>query len=484
MKVVHLSTHDVRGGAAAAAWRLHGAMVEQGIDSRMVVRTRHREDARVSATDDGTQAIWHEGIITPWLRRNGPSGLPWFTVGATELPLKTHPWIQEADILHLHWVCEWLGVDSIRRLASLGKPVVWTFHDLWPVTGGAHYAGHNAPQGDAWQRGSALPEPPRSISQREFERKLTAWSSLPLQVISPSRWLAQIAQTSLIGAGWRFTTIANGIDTTVFTPGDRKAARARWNIPDDVTVLLFGCASLSDPRKGFAQLQSALQTLPRDHVSLVLFGHDSVTLDYPHQRVGAVNDPADMASLYRAADAFLAPALEDNLPTTMIESLACGTPVIGFATGGVPDLVKDGVNGLLAPCGDTQALAAQLQRFLSDPPLRAQLSQTAGAADKACFGLAAQVGATMELYRTCQRRESGLPLPPMAQGALPFTLLPDEMPWIQAAVADAMLQGREREQSLREKLRVTREKLDKAKARPASSPPPQAKDKPWWKFGS
>ena len=483
MKVVHLSTHDVRGGAAAAAWRLHRALRDQGVDSRMVVRTRHADDPHVAATDEGGIAAWHEGIITPWLRRQGPEDLPWFTIGAVDLPLETHPWIIEADVLHLHWVSEWMSASAVQRLASLGKPMVWTFHDLWPVTGGVHYAGTNAPTGDAWQLGSALPEPLRSISRREFDRKHAALSPLPVHVVSPSDWLGRVVKASAIGAAWTVHTIANGIDTSVFQPGDKQAARARWGIPADATVLLFGCAALGDRRKGFAPLQDALRSAPRDGVSLVLFGGDAVVLDYPHQLVGSVRDPAAMASLYQAADAFLSPALEDNLPTTVIESLACGTPVIGFATGGVPDLVDDGRTGLLAPCGDVPALAACLQRFMTDAALRSRLIDEARSADKSRFSLQTHALKTIELYRACTPPPSDHPLPEMAQGPLPFTLLTEELPWLQTAAADAVLQAREREQKLRDKLQAAKSKIDKAKTAQAKSPPP-AKDKPWWKLGS
>ncbi|MBL9144553.1 MAG: glycosyltransferase [Verrucomicrobiaceae bacterium] len=483
MKVVQLSTHDVRGGAAAAAWRLHGVLRDQGIDSRMVVRTRHRDDPHVAATDEGGIAVWHEEIITPWLRRQGPEDLPWFTIGATDLPLETHPWIVEADVLHLHWVSEWLSASTVRRLASLGKPIVWTFHDLWPVTGGVHYAGTNTPQGDEWQRGSTLPEPLRAISRREFDRKLTAWADLPIHVVSPSQWLGSVVKSSAIGSRWSVQTMANGIDTGVFLPGDRAAARARWGIPAEATVLLFGCAALGDRRKGFAQLQEALRSAPREGVSLVLFGGDAVVLDYPHQLVGSVRDPAAMASLYQAADAFLSPALEDNLPTTVIESLACGTPVIGFATGGVPDLVEDGRTGLLAPCGDVPALADCLQRFMNDAGLRSRLADAARSADKSRFSLQTHASKTIEMYRARTAPAAEHPLPEMAQGPLPFTLLNEEMLWLQSAAVDAVLQARQREHNLRDKLQAAKSKLDKARAPKAPTPTP-AKDKPWWKLGS
>jgi len=479
MKIVHLSTHDVRGGAATAAWRLHRALREAGEDSRMVVRTRHEADLHVAATDDGSLAAWHEQIITPWLRRHGPVDMPWFTVGAADTAIETHPWIVEADVLHLHWVAEWLSAAAVRRLAALGKPMLWTFHDLWPVTGGAHFAGSNAPASDGWQRGVHLPEPLRAISEREWCRKRAAWADLPVTGVSPSAWLARVVQGSAVGAGWNVQTVPNGIDTAFFTPGDRAVARAKWGIPAHAVVLLFGCAALSDPRKGFEPLRQALQSVTKEGAQLLLFGSDLVDIDFPNLHVGSIREAGDMASLYQAADAFLCPALEDNLPTTVIESLACGTPVLGFATGGVPDLVSDGADGVLVPCGDVAALARCLQRFVSDGAWRQLLGDHARGADKSRFTLQTQASRMRQLYAAVSPASSTLVADVAADG-LAFTLLAEESGWLNIAAAEAITQARERERVLNEKLQAVKRKLRTAKASPPSAAKPA---KPWWKFG-
>ena len=486
MKVVHLNTHDVLGGAARSAWRLHEGLRRIGVDSRMLVRTKHGTSETVQSVDDGTMAAWHEKIATPWLQRRLPPDSPWFTVGCMDRDISAHPWVREADVIHLHWVAEWLSATAIAQLAALRKPLVWTFHDLWPVTCGNHFAGNNTPVDEQWQTGESLPEPLNAIGRREFERKLLMLAGQPVQVIVPSKWTGEMAKRSRIGGHWPVHQVTNSIETDIFSPSNMQAARERWQLPQDKVLLLFGCASIMERRKGFHKLVEALQLAspPADRAELVLFGADrpditKIALQVHH--VGSVGDDKAMAALFASADAYLCPTLEDTVPNTVIESLCCGTPVIGFATGGVPDFVTDGRNGLLAPCGDVPALATCINRFLLDGAFRDELRGGALATDKSHFAPEAQAAQIRDIYHTCVAQSHPMTLPAVAWDSPSNAMVPSEMSWLVQAAAEAVLRAGQQERVLREKLAVARAKLDKVRT---SEQPRQIRSKPWWKFGA
>lgn len=460
MQVVHLSTHDLTGGAARSAWCLHRGLLGIGVESRMVVRSKLSDDLAVAGTNDATSAVWHEQALTPYIVRRLPTGSPWFTSGVIDVDITSHPWVQSADVLHLHWVAEWLSAGVIRKLVSLGKPVVWSLHDLWPVTCGNHYPGTNNPQDETWQTGEGLPEPLIGIGRREFQRKRDLLSDQQFQIIAPSRWIGRMVQRSIIGSKWPVSVVPYGIDTQVFCPSDQGKARARWNLPADKVLLLFGCAGINEHRKGFHLLAEALRTAASaaDKVALVVFGDGNPDLSgipVALHHAGRITSESDMASLYAAADAYLCPTLEDNLPNTVIEALACGTPVIGFTTGGVPDLVDDGENGLLTPCGDVPALAASLARFTTDAPMRHRLQTSARLADKSVFAIQTQARRCLELYRGLTGRgTTALTKPSPIFGELrgwtaEVDFVSGESPWIMQAVAEALNTASRRDELLR-----------------------------------
>jgi glycosyltransferase involved in cell wall biosynthesis len=498
VKILHLSTHDTRGGAARAAWRLQQAQRKLGAESRMLVRTKQRDSENVVGTDDGTLAAWHESIATPWLQKRLPAGASWFTSGCLDAFVENHPWVREADVLHLHWVAEWLSAEAIARLAATGKPVFWTLHDLWPVTGGNHYAGSNTPEGEAWQTGEAMPESLRGIARREFDRKYQFLRDLPLHVFSPSRWLAEVVRRTRIGGGWRIDVLPNGIPTESFAPGERAAARARWEVPAGKVMLLFGCQALGERRKGFSELAEALRLAARHPVfaklareatvELAIFGADKPALDdlpLPVRQLGVIADDRDLGLLYQAADAFLCPALEDNLPTTVIESLACESPVIGFATGGVPDLVRDGGNGLLAPCGDVTALADRIVGFVTNPALRGELRASARHPDPARFSVETQARRALEFYGAGPGPAAVSPVVHAAADAppasFPCSLVNEESGWLVGAAAEAVSEAARRDEARRQKIAELKAKILRMKSKPAAPKPKPRNEAGWFR---
>jgi glycosyltransferase involved in cell wall biosynthesis len=261
------------------------------------------------------------------------------------------------DIVHLHWINA--GFVRIETLAKLNRPLVWTLHDMWPFTGGCHYSG----ECDRYTKScGACPqlqsERERDLSRWVWRRKLDAWRDIDLTVVSPSRWLADLAARSSLFSNTRIEIIPNGLDLQRYKPIDKKLAKQLLGLSPEKKALLFGAVGATgDRRKGFHLLQPALQKLAgletwRDRLESVVFGSstpaDPPDFGFTTRYLGRLDDDISLALLYAAADVFVAPSIQDNLPNTVMEALACGTPCVAFNIGGMAELIDHRENGYLA----------------------------------------------------------------------------------------------------------------------------------------
>lgn len=290
--------------------------------------------------------------------------------------LDFHPAIQQADVLHLHWInFGFLSINGLRSLFNLGKPIVWTLHDQWAFTGGCHYSRGCDRFLSHCQHCPYLKNPDeRDLSYRIFEQKKELFQHANVYFTPPSRWLADEAQRSALLRDFPFTVIPYAIDQNVFQPVNRSEANTRLELPDtDHPRLLFGSANVTDTRKGFRYFAEALKLLRQQQPDLtpeiLVFGKGRSylfdELPYPIQHLGILTTEDEIVAAYNAADAMVVPSLEDNLPNTVIESMACGTPVVGFRTGGIPEMIDHQTNGYLAAIGSAQELADGLAFILT-----------------------------------------------------------------------------------------------------------------------
>jgi glycosyltransferase involved in cell wall biosynthesis len=311
-----------------------------------------------------------------------------------------------ADILHLHWVSTgYLSVESIGRLE---RPVVWTLHDMWPFTGGCHYSGectayrHNC---------GSCPELDSSstwdLSRWVWQRKSTHWQKLDLTVVCPTRWMAERARASSLFADRPVRVIPLGIDTTVYRPIDAVTARHVLGLPLDKKLVLFGAlGGAENERKGRDLLEAALSqvastAIARD-LQLVVFGSSSGTGETPlramTRHLGHLHDDVALALAYSAADVMIVPSREDNFPLTALEALACGTPVVGFDTTGLVDMVDHLRTGYLAHSFDVRDLLNGILWVLEDDARRRHLGRVARTKVEADFSIARVAEAYTKLY--------------------------------------------------------------------------------------
>lgn len=388
MRILIVNTSETAGGAAIAASRLTEALNRHGVKAEMLVRDKHTD--RITTATAGHALcyrwafIWERARI--WLaNRLSRKGLWRVDIANAGVDITATEEFRKADVVHLHWVNQ--GMLSLRQIGKIldsGKRVVWTMHDMWPCTAICHHAGqcdryhthcHTCPQ---------LQHPAsRDMSYSVFARKLQLYSRHHITFVACSQWLQAEAMKSRLLQGQCVVAIPNTYNAAIFHPSDQLAARRRHHLPEQGRLLLFACQKVTNPQKGLQLLIDALQLVQDSDVALVVVGQmaESVatSLTHPVHRIGYINSQSDMAALYCAVDAFVTPSLEENLPNTIMEAMACGTPCVGFATGGIPEMIAHQQNGYVAAYRDAEDLARGISYVLDDDN-RQRLSQAAAAA--------------------------------------------------------------------------------------------------------
>lgn len=309
-----------------------------------------------------------------------------------------------ADIYHLHWISAFIDFRSLPLLARRA-PIVWTFHDMNAFTGGCHYDRNCGRYADHCGACPVLgSDKAEDVSFRTIQRKSQILRALPksrLVAVSPSEWLANETRRSHLFGDFITRVIPYGIDLTMFKPVDRTAVRTRLGFAPDERVVLFVAEDLTDERKGLRQMLEALTPLkdiPKLRILTMGKAGDSTQMPAPlFRHLGRLSNPVEIRDAYNAADLFCITSLQDNFPNTVIEALACGTPVAGFATGGVVDAVQQDV-GLLTPTGDIAGLANCLRTILEDDERRNAMRNAARKRAEANYGEERQAHAYRALY--------------------------------------------------------------------------------------
>lgn len=310
------------------------------------------------------------------------------------------------DILNLHWVAGFFDYREFFRKLPARLPVVWTLHDMNPFTGGCHFDGGC---GKFAERCGACPQlgsnDSKDLSAQVWKRKREAISSLKsaegIHLVTPSRWLQEEVSKSTLMSKFRCTVIPNALDTEQFQPREQGAARKLLGIPADSAVILFLADWAGEKRKGFDLLVEALKPFRNDaRVFLLAAGRELPEHDLGPQLVttGYLTGEKQLSWVYSAADVFVLPSLQDNLPNTALEALSCGVPVVGFDVGGIPEIVREGETGLLVPAKDVAGLRAAIASVVENKNVRAGMSEAGRRYAVATYGLEIQARRYLELY--------------------------------------------------------------------------------------
>jgi len=418
------------GGAGGAAYRLHRGLLSIGVNSTMLVLNKKSEDPSVKVIPDAYSGPMTSCIDTPrhdsltWQKHaqrwgmllahypKRPDGLEVFRDADSDVRLDLIKEVQEADIINLHWVN---GVFDCKRAPSsmAGKPIVWTIHDMNPFTGGCHYAGdcdrYKMSCGKCPQLGS---EKEHDLSNIVWKKRNDAYPLLNVHIVSPSKWLAKCASESNLFSRFPVSVIPNGFPIDKFKPYPQKEAREFFGIEMSTNVILFGADSVVNKRKGFVYLLKALNNIicsEKQNILLITFGHipDNIMINiqYPVKNFGHVSEK-QLSIIYSMADLFVITSLEDNLPNTVLESMACGTPVVGFNIGGIPDMIEHKETGYLAKSKNVDDLAKGISWILSSSEeTKSKLSKQCRKKAEELYALEIQANNYRRLYEELYEKQ-------------------------------------------------------------------------------
>jgi len=376
MKVLIVNTSDIGGGAARAAHRLHEALLGQGVDSQMLVQENKSKEYRVLLpSEKKTKKIFNK--VRPFIdqaflyKYKNRSKTP-FSVSflpSKDVIKKINE--LEPDVVHLHWVCA--GFLNIEDIGLIKKPIVWSLHDMWPFTGGCHYDENCGKYVNSCGSCKVLQsKSDNDLSRKIWERKKKNFSKKNINVIGLSRWLEKCAKESFFLKKSKVVNLPNPINPIIFKPVNKTIARELWDLPNEKKLILFGAMNATgDLRKGFKELSNALYELQSKDVELVIFGSSepkqSQNFGFKTHYLGQLSDDVSLATLYSAVEIMVVPSLQENLSNAIMESLSCGTPVIGFNIGGNSDMIDHKINGYLAKPFDPSDLARGIEWVLNAP---------------------------------------------------------------------------------------------------------------------
>jgi glycosyltransferase involved in cell wall biosynthesis len=384
MNILLINTYD-KGGAAKACIRLHEGLLRHGISSRLLIlfsKNEYPENGNIRVFSKEFPYVYKKpgllkraaikagmGKATEKVRREIetliPGSLEAFSEPYSVCDFTQHPWYKEADIVHLHWASGFIDFSFFQKN---DKPVVWTLHDMNPFTGGCHYSGGC----DKYIESCSFCHYLKTTSNPAYTNKLHSYKSkhltqnTPLHIVPLSNWMADCVKKSSLFGRYRQTIIPNGIDSNVFKPYPKQEVRKELGIPSDKKVLLFVAERIENQRKGSAYIVEAAKALgENNNIVMCSVGKSSEGNSKPNFiSLGEIESEEKLAKIYSAADVLLIPSIEDNLPNTALESVLCGTPVIAFPIGGLPDIIEEGKNGYLASETNTKALVDKINLFL------------------------------------------------------------------------------------------------------------------------
>lgn len=365
MKVLIVSTSDIHGGAAIAASRLMHALNLNGVQAKMLVRDKHSADENVCQIGGKMQNkwsfYWERGKIF-LNNRFSRENLFDVSIANTGVSITELPEFKQADIIHLHWINQgMLSLNEIRKILASGKKVVWTMHDMWAFTGICHHAGNCAHYriycGNCPYLKTASPN---DLSRKTHQQKQADYSSGKIHFVACSQWLANLAKTSPLTQNRSVTAIPNPINTEIYAPKDKQSVRKSMNLPLDKKIVLFAAVKASDKRKGMDYLIEASKLLKDNNLLFLIAGTNGEEiarqLSVESVNIGFVA-PDKMPDVYNAADAFVTPSLQENLPNTIMEAMSCGTPCVGFRIGGIPEMIDHKQTGYVADYKNAEDLA-------------------------------------------------------------------------------------------------------------------------------
>lgn len=382
MKIIHISHSDGRSGAGIAAKRIHEALESNkgNYKSLLLVNRNFNSDLKIIKKRNLMDKffiiskLYIERFLIKLLNYKDKN-----FHSLSIFPSKINSEINkiDPDIVNLHWVQH--EMISIEEIGKIKKPIVWTLHDTWPISSTNHYPKIQSKKsiplkGNINKNDISLNE---KIDKWCFDRKLKSWKQ-PMKIVCPSNWIAKCARNSEIMKNCDISVIPNPLNTDIFFPLNKKKARKFLKIPLDKKLIVFGALDGNkDIRKGGDLLFKTLKILQEinNDFNLITFGKsDAINketgLSLDCFDMGFITKDKDLALIYSAADVLIMPSRMESFGQVASESMACGTPVIGFNTSGIKDIIDDNENGFLVRRFDCSEMATKINIYLKNDLMR------------------------------------------------------------------------------------------------------------------
>jgi glycosyltransferase involved in cell wall biosynthesis len=373
MKILQFCYSKNRGGAAKAASRMHYALRKHGIDSGLItcLKSKPEEKDMICYCNSLLKQAWRKLIkvfnllLVKYLQKTNNQDLHTFDINSVIKPRYINN--SDADIVHLHWIS--YSMIGIKAISKIKKPIVWTFHDMWPFMGCEHYDNLSCP--DRYVTGYLKHN--KNVKGIDLNRiawkiKMKYWKNLDFQIVVPSNWLKNCVKKSALLKNFNVEVIPYIIEEDKYYNISKAEARQNLSLSLEKKYILFGAFNPKNINKGGDLLHKAIEKLNADNVEILIFGSDKgpqihgIKTTY----MGFIRNESILNNLYNAADLMVVPSRQDNLPNTVLEAICCGTPVVGFNIGGLPDMIEHKKNGYLAQAFDIEDLRAGIEFILKN----------------------------------------------------------------------------------------------------------------------
>lgn len=416
MKILTINANDSIGGAARAAYNLFNSLSDFDIDSKMLVSTKYSNNYSVIGPQSKKNKFI--SLVSPYI-----DSLPKKFFSTENENLHSAAWYSnlkakninkiDCDIIHLHWIQG--GTLSVKEIGKLNKPIVWTLHDMWPFSGAEHYSNGSLRYRDGYNSNNRPEgEIGFDLNRWTWKRKLKAWSKIKnLTIVAPSNWMAECARQSVLFVGRRIEVIHVGLDHNLYRPRNKDIIRELLDFPPDKKIILIGAMNfLKDKRKGGFLLKEGFKRLAKDgHQKdsiIYILGTSAPKVEedfgFKTYYYGTGRDDLSLALLYSAADVFVAPSVEENFSATVFESLSCGTPVVAFNIGGMPDMIRHQKNGYLAEPFNIDDLAEGINWVLRNSKMKNLRNNARSFIERECT-LNIQANRYLDLYKSILNKE-------------------------------------------------------------------------------
>jgi len=375
MKIVHINTYNT-GGAAKACLRLHDALLNKNINSKVVLLYK---------TDDSIPEVYdfrdyNRGSLQFWIDKfrnrirndydrirlalKSPSAKP-FSFPNTTWDIMKHPFVKEADIIHLHWVAGFLDYDSFFKQCH--QKIIWTLHDELPFSGGYHYE-------NDWTESINS-----ALLNKNIEIKLAALAKTNIDIICLSNYIHAKSIKSKIFQSYQHHQIKNGVTAGSFSFKNKNEIKTKLNLPLNKKMILYIADNINYKRKGFSYFYEAINKIDlRTNIAVIVGTKRPVGL--PENKsirfYEKINEELMMSDFYSAADVLVIPSLEDNQPNVMTEALCCGLPIVAFKNTGIIEMINE-QNGIFAQHQNADSLASAIEEALVSTTFNAEAIATA-----------------------------------------------------------------------------------------------------------